>query len=162
MIHNFRKREKLKPLVDVAIGATVPAGCKEHAIYAESPENDKCVSDVEGACPNIKNCKMARKNEKQLFDAGFKTRPTQLGFFLMPREYREMLNLPPRPTQIPNIVVISDHDAELYGLREPFEALMRYPVLDYYLAWWKATECVCRGDGQKLNCTRFRRSMSIT
>jgi len=94
------------------------------------------------------HCPMARMNEKQLKEAGFVTRPTQLGFFLIPEDMRIKMELPERPTEIPNICVITDHDFETHGMPEPKDALFRYPALDYYLAYWKYLECICKGNGQ--------------
>jgi len=162
-IKNFRVREKLKPLVEVSIGAIVPKGCKKqsHLIYAESPDNNKCVNEIEGECPFLRKektvwkkdgkamfCPMGGLSEPELKDKGFKTRPIQRGYFSMPEEYRVQLGLPTRPTEIPNICLISDHQVEQHGLIEPLECLYRYPVFDYYLAWWTYSACVCKGDGE--------------
>ena len=53
-IKNFRKREKLRPLVEVQIGANVPVGCKNHPCYADSSDDNKCVDPYDGQCKYAK------------------------------------------------------------------------------------------------------------
>lgn len=168
-IKGFRTREKVRPIVDVKIGALVPVGCKEKLIYAESPDYNKCTNRKDGECPFVKKtgrfkktgpettCPMACKTLSQLDQMGIYSRPMQLGYFLMPEDYRVQLGLPERPTVIPNIMVISDHDVSK-GLVEPLEALYRYPVFPYELSWWSKTACICRGDGQTATMYPFDRT----
>lgn len=141
-IKGFRKKTKLKPLVDVRIGANVPVGCKNHSCYADSEDGNRCV-DYEGTCSFVTKCKMARRDE-----ADVKTRPAQLPYFKMPSEFRQQLKLPPRPTIIPNICVNSSWNVEQNGMVEPVEVISDYPIMDHGLYWWNATECVCKGNGE--------------
>lgn len=166
-IKGFRVREKLRPLVDVQIGANVPVGCQNHPCYADSPDDNKCV-DHEGDCRFIATeqtvfkrggkarfCPMPRLNEKELEAKGSRTRPTQLGYFKIPAEYKEQLGLPDRPTELPGICVISDWNIEQNGMVEPVEVIHKYPILDYYLSWWTASACICKGDGEIANYYPF-------
>lgn len=167
-IKGFAQNTRMKPIVTVQVGANVPVGCKNHAVYAESPDTQKCVSPFEGECPYWHAekvpfgkgkppsfCPMAGLNDDALMKKGFKTRPTQLGFFLIPQTFRDAMGLPARPTEIPNIVlashsleVITDpQSGRVVSVFEPVEAIEEYPILDYNLMWWKKTELVCKGNG---------------
>lgn len=159
----------MKPIVTVQVGANVPVGCKNHVIYAESPETQKCVNVIDGECPYWRKekisfgrggastfCPMAGLNEDALVKKNFKTRPTQLGFFLIPQSFRQAMGLSDRPTEITNIVLMS-HSLEVINdpssgrvvsVFEPVEAIEQYPILEYNLMWWKKTELVCKGDGE--------------
>lgn len=156
-IKNFRKDRlcRVKPIVDVKIGANVPTICQEFAIYAES-EGNRCVSPTAGECKHIKTCRAARRDGKMLESAKIKTRPCQLGFFLIPEKFRVQMGLPPRPTEIPGIIFISheiqthcDSSGRVVGIWEPESVIDEYPICDYSLQWWSATNLICRGDGER-------------
>jgi len=156
MIKNFRKLEKLRPHVEVKIGGLCPVGCKNKLIYHESVAGNRCVNTLDGECPYITKKSTFWQNKQKVEilcpnrkkeSEGCTTRPFQLGYFDIPEQFATALNLPPRPTEIPGIVLMSAHDFS-NSMYEPLTALYEYPVLDFYLAWWKATALVCKGDGE--------------
>lgn len=155
MIKGFLRTEKVKPIASIQIGANVPVGCKDFGLYAESPDSSKCVSDAGAKCQYYPSCKMAGMNDAALVKASIKTRPCQLGFFLIPKVLRDFLGLPPRPVDIPGILLtshkmepITNEAGQIIGINEPEDVIGEYPVFDYNLIWWSKTQLICTGNGE--------------